>query len=162
MVMDIKPSVSLGPVVRPESQIHLDAAQGNTSGEQEGNATVGSTQITSNTAQAMKNAGIEMKGSMKTTERFLQQALTDQLDRNVKQNGDDSAVLLGSSMMSAQPQNAPAITKSAIDPTATALKEAKVLMDRGVKLLNERRYNEAARRCVESRPISIRPGGCCF
>ncbi len=161
MVMDIKPPMSQGPTVRPVDQNEIEAVHDKKSGEQEGSATAGNAQATSNTVQAMKQAGTEAKGSMKISENFLQQSLTSQLERKVTQNEDRSAgllawpkslgtgqnsnatPLLGSPVMSAGTQSTASIAKFSSDPSATALKEAKVLMDQGNKLLNQGRYNEA-------------------
>jgi tetratricopeptide (TPR) repeat protein len=165
MGMDIKPPMSQGPIVRPDDQNEIDSADDKKSEAQEVSATAGDAQAISNTVQAMRQAGTEAKGSMKTSENFLQQALTEQLDRKLGQNegspagllawpksqgtgqGSNAIPLFGSPMMSADTRvhagGGAAVSKFAGDPTAAGRKEAKVLMDHGVKLLKERRYNEA-------------------
>jgi tetratricopeptide (TPR) repeat protein len=160
--MEIKPQMSQAPTVWTGDQKPVDAVDDKKSGEQEGNATPGNAETTSSTVHAMKQAGTETKGSIKTSANFRQQSLNDQFERKVSQNEDRSGVLLrwpksdetgssnatpllGSPVMSANTQtvNAPATAKSAGDPMAAARKEAQVLMDHGNKMLKEHRYNEA-------------------
>jgi tetratricopeptide (TPR) repeat protein len=157
--MDIKPPISQGPIVQPD-QTPIDAAHDKRSGEQTAKSTAENVQTSANTVQAMKQAGVERKGSMKTGELFLKQALAGQLENKVRQNNEHSAELLawpksqgqssnatpllGSPLMSAQTPSAPvAATKTAGDPTAAARKEAQVFMDHGNKMLKEGRYSEA-------------------
>ena len=161
MAMEIKPSTHQAPIVQADGQTGIDAVHEKKSGEQKGNETVGNAETGANTAHAMKQAATEMKGTMKTGEHFLQQALTDQLERNVKQNeqgspellawpkshgigqGSNATPLLGSPVMSSQTPAPAVATKSAGDPSTKARKEAQAYMEHGNKMLKEHRYNEA-------------------
>src|SRR5918996_3344579 len=121
--MDIKPPISQGPIVQPD-QTQIDAPHDKKSEQQAGHSTAENVQTSANTAQAMKQAGIEMKGSMRTSELFLRQALADQLETKVGQNegrstqllgwpesqGKNATPLLGSQVMSVQTQTATATT----------------------------------------------------
>lgn len=150
MGMDIKSTNFQGPVVRPEDQGEVDAAHDEKSGTQVASAPADAQSIP-NTARAMKQAGTETKGSMNTSERFLQQALVHQLAKKISGNESqetrNAIPLLRTPLKSAdsQPQGAsgPAIAQNAGDPTAATRKEAQALMDKGNKLLQEHRYNEA-------------------
>jgi tetratricopeptide (TPR) repeat protein len=161
--------MSQGPAVQPD-EVQIDATPDKKSGDQEvTKTTAGNAPTVSNTVQAMKQARTEAKGSMKTNEHFLQQSLTGQLKKNQGENrfaellgwpkseGGNATPLLGSPVMFTGTQDnaggtkanaggtqaGVAVTKTASDPTAGALKEAKALMNHGIKMLNAHRYNEA-------------------
>ena len=96
MGLDIQAPRSQGPTVRPDNESEIAAAHNEKSEPQEGSTTEGNAQPTSNTVNSMKQAGTETKGSMKTSGRFLQQELANQLEKKTSPNEDRSGGLLKS------------------------------------------------------------------
>lgn len=154
MGMEIKPPISQGPIAGPEDQTGIDAAHETVSTENP--APVANPGVSPNTVLAMKQVGTQMKGFMNTTEGFLRQRLAGELEGAgahdessaalmdfpmTEAAGQGTPALFGSQVTSAQTQGAAATTQSS--SLDAAKKEAQALMDKGNKLLQEHRYNEA-------------------
>src|SRR5262245_16568835 len=122
-VMEIRPSTTQGTIITTDEQNQIPADI-QKSGSQDGSASAGNTETTSNTAMAMRQAGTETKASMKTSEIFIQQQLAGQL-RNAPQFAAGGAT-----------------ATTAPDPgLEKARKEAQAYIDHGNKMLKEHRYN---------------------
>jgi tetratricopeptide (TPR) repeat protein len=126
--------MSQGPAVGTTDHVEIAATPDKNVEEQKETSTAGNAEMNSNTAVAMKQAGTEAKGSMKTSEMFLQQQLSEQLGRNVHQFGS-SANVAGGGTANATTTADPSMEK--------ARKEGQMWMDHGNKMLKEHRYNEA-------------------
>jgi tetratricopeptide (TPR) repeat protein len=154
--MDIKPSTSQAPIVRPNDQTQIDATQVNKSGEQVENTAKENSENSPQQFQAMKHAGTEKKGTMKAGEHYLQHALSNQLDARPgpskllgwpdSQNTNTPA-LLSSQVMSSQTQSAPvtssAKTNAPAQATSTAQAEASKQLEKGKAAFKSGNYQEA-------------------
>jgi tetratricopeptide (TPR) repeat protein len=156
--MEIKPQMSQGPIVRPDEQVEIEP-QEKKSVEQESSASAGNARSVSNT-DGMRQAGTEMKGSMKTTGNFLQQQLIGQLETRVSQNegrstqllgwpnsqGASAIPLFGSQVTSAQAQSAPTTSStggSNATTQANTMAEASKNFEKGQAAFQAGRYQEA-------------------
>ncbi len=152
--MEIKPPLSQTPIVQTNDPAEIEGPV-NKNAEQKGNTeTASNTQTSPAAAHAMKQAGTELKGTMKTGEHLMQQALSDQLGRSTQlqgwpeSQGKNAIPLFGSQVITAQAQNASGTTSTSGpnatgQATTTKMDEARKHFDKGQAAFQAGKYHEA-------------------